>query len=288
MVSNFRGMNKLPIITLITLFASCTKDVTIAISDPESKIVINSFFSPQDSLLVNISKSIPILAADTLNYVDNADVELFQGVSLIGKLTYTQKGFYTLSTALNPKGEYTITVSVPGMESVSSLDTIPTQIPILSFDTVSVNEKYLYGEITFQDPAGESNYYLLEVTSKYPVTNSDSITSKYVELIVIDNIVENGSSGDRCKRIFFSDNKIGGNEYNLSFLLEKEPLYHSLQNGSNTIYINFKTVSFAYYKYLTTYYQSQTRQMDVYSNIINGYGIFAGYHVSSDSLVIQN
>ena len=281
-------MNRIRVFFFIVLFTSCTKEVSIDISSPESKIVVNSFFSPQDTLRVNISKSVPILATDTLNYLDNADAELFQGVSLIGKLTHTQKGFYTLSTALNPKREYSITVSVPGLETVSSTDTIPAPVPILNFDTISVNEKYLYGEITFQDPAGESNYYLLEVTSKYPVTNSDSITSKYVDLVVIDNIVENGSSGDKRKHLFFSDNRIEGNEYNLSFLLEKEPIFNSLHQGSNTLYINFKTISIAYYNYLKTYYQSQTRQIDVYSNITNGYGIFAGYNVSRDSLVIQN
>ena len=41
------------------------------------------------------------------------------------------------------------------------------------------------------------------------------------------------------------------------------------------IYINFKTISGAYYKYLKTYDESQNRQMDVFNNIENGYGIFA-------------
>ena len=280
-------MNKIWIITLIILIASCTKDITIDFATPESKIVVNSFFSPQGSLLVNISKSIPILAADTLNYINNAEVELFQGDSLIGELNYIQKGFYTLPTALLPKGEYSISVSAPGMETVSSQDTLPVQTPILSRDTISINSKYLFCEIKFQDIPQTANYYVLEITSKYPVLNNDTILSKQIDIIVNDNIVENGSNGTKCKRIFFSDDKIRGAEYQLSFLLEKTPLLKSLNAGSNTLYVNFKTISTAYYKYLKTYYEAQTKQMDVYTNIANGYGIFAGYNLSQDSIVIQ-
>ena len=280
-------MYKTGILVLIILFASCTKDVSIDNANRESKIVVNSFFSPQGSLLVNISKSSSVLAADTFNYVNNADIELFQGGSLIGKLTYSHEGYYSLPASILPAGEYSITVSVPGMNTVTSKDTVPVQVPILSFDTVSVNSKYLLCQVRFQDIPNKANYYLVDVTSKYPVLNSDSVSLKYVEIIITDNIVENGSIGDKCKRIFFADDKIQGKAYELSFLLEKGPLLKSVPYGSNTLYINLKSIGTPYYKYLKTYYEAQTRQMDVYSNIVNGYGIFAGYNISQDSIVIQ-
>jgi hypothetical protein len=280
-------MSKLWIIALIVLFASCSKDVKIDIANPAGKIVVNSFFSPQGTLIVNVSKSISILAADTLNYINNAEVQLFQGDSLLGQLTYTQNGIYSLPIALLSTEDYDISVSVPNMKTVSSQDTIPVQVPMLSFDTISFNDKYLYCEISFRDIPQTTNYYLLEVTSKFPVLNSGSVLSKYIEMSISDNIAENGGNGDKRQRIFFSDDKIQGAEYDLSFLLEKEPILKSLQDGSNTVYVNFQTISAAYYKYLETYYEAQTKQMDVYTNIVNGYGIFAGYNLSQDSIVIQ-
>jgi hypothetical protein len=69
--------------------------------------------------------------------------------------------------------------------------------------------------------------------------------------------------------------------------MEKEPLIKSIQDDSNTLYINFKTISATYYNYLKTYYESQTKQMDVFANIVNGYGIFAGYNLSQDSILIR-
>ena len=280
-------MLKIIFITLIVLFvSSCTKDISINIANTSSKIVVNSFFAPQDSLLINISKTISILATDTLNYVNNASVELFNGASSIGKLTYIQNGFYTLPTKLMPQGGYSVKVSVPDMDTVTSQDTIPVTVPILSIDTVTLNNTNLYCEIKFQDNAKTSNYYLLDVTSKYPVQN-DTILSKQVKIIVSNNIVEDGSIGDTCQRIFFSNEKIKNKLFQLSFILNKETILRSLKNNSNTLYINFKTISQNYYKYLTTYYLSQTSQMDIYSNIVNGYGIFAGYNLSQDSIVIK-
>jgi hypothetical protein len=280
-------MNKIWLIAIITVVSSCTEDVTIDMDNPESKIVVNSFFSPQGSLLVNISKSISILATDTLNYINDAEVELFQDGSSMGKLTSFQKGFYTIPAALLPKGEYSISVSAPGMGTVSSHDTIPVQIPILSLDTITFNNKYLFCEIQFQDIPNTANYYVLEITSKYPVLNSDKFLSTQIDIVVNDNIIENSSNDTQCKRVFFSDDKIPGAAYQLSFLLEKAPLLKSLKTGSNTLYINFKTISAAYYKYIKTYYEAQTKQMDVYTNITNGYGIFAGYNISQDSIVFQ-
>jgi hypothetical protein len=69
--------------------------------------------------------------------------------------------------------------------------------------------------------------------------------------------------------------------------MEKEALIKSIQDDSNTLYINFKTISTTYYNYLKTYYESQTKQMDVFTNIVNGYGIFAGYNLSQDSILIR-
>jgi hypothetical protein len=222
-----------------------------------------------------------------LNYINNAEVQLFQEGSLIGNLTYTQKGFYTLPATFITKVEYSISVAVPNMEITSSQDTIPVQTPILSLDTVTVNNEYLFCEISFQDIPLTTDYYELDITSKYPVLNSDSIMTKQIDIFVNDNIVENGSSGDKRKRIFFSDDKIRGTEYQLSFLVEKALLIESLNGGSNTLYINLNTISTAYYKYLKTCYEAQTKQMEVYTNIVNGYGIFAGYNRSQDSIVIR-
>lgn len=282
-VSNFSKMNKICYIILSLTLIACTKEISLDIDSHESKIVVNSFFSPQGPLQVNISKSTPIISDDTLSYIPIAEVELFTQDTLIGKLAYDQQGFYNLPTKLEAKKEYFITVSVPGFKSVSSHDIIPSSVPIIIFDTISLNEKYLYCEITFKDITDELNYYLLDVTSKYPVVNEDSILSKQVDITISDNIVENGSSGDIYKRIYFSDKFIQGATYELSFLLDKK----SLNSVSNTLYVNFKSISKNFYNYIETYYKSQTRQLDVYTNIDGGYGLFAGYDLSQDSIIIQ-
>ncbi len=282
-VLNFRKMNKIYYIILALTLVACTKEISLDIDSHESKIVVNSFFSPQEPLYVNISKSTPIISADTLNYISNAEVELFSQNSLIGRFTYDRQGFYNLAIKPEAKREYYISVSVPGFKSTTSHDIIPSLVPIIAFDTISLNEKYLYCEITFKDITDELNYYLLDVTSKYPVVGKNPVLSKQVDITIIDNIVENGSIGDTRRHIYFSDKFIQGSTYELSFLLDKE----TLNSVPNTLYLNFKSISKNYYTYVDTYYKSQTKQLDIYTNIDGGYGIFAGYDLSQDSIIIQ-
>jgi hypothetical protein len=280
-------MRKIIYIIVFVVFTSCTKDISIDLDGHVSKLVVNCFFSPGDSLTFNISKSIPILETDSFNYIDNAEIEIYQDGSFIGASSYKQKGFYTIHANLKPEDNYTISVTVPGIETVTSHDTIPKLSPMLSFDTISIDSKYLYCEIKFEDRADIANYYLLDITSKVPVMNSDSIASNQVDILVTDYIGENGGSGSIRKRIYFSDKKIEGELYNLSFILDKEVLTSSTDDGLNVIYINFKTISKDYYTYAKTYHESQSRQMDVFTNIEDGYGIFAGYNLSQDSIIIQ-
>ena len=116
---------------------------------------------------------------------------------------------------------------------------------------------------------------------------SDSVYSNQVDIIISDFIVENGGTGDKRKRICFSDDKIQGTEYELSFILDKERMLRSFNDSTNIAFINFKTISKEYYTYVKTYDESQNRQMDVFTNIENGYGIFAGFNESQDSIIFQ-
>lgn len=280
-------MNKVVFIILLICFASCTEDIHIELDGHDPKVVVNCFFSKEDSLKVHLSKSSLILDDDSLNYIDNAVIEIFQDGSNIGTLNHNEKGIYSQAANLTPEANYTITVSVTGMETIVAQDTIPIHAPINKFDTTSIDDKYLYCEIEFQDNIEIDNFYLLEVSAKFPVINSNSKESDLVDIVVIDNIIENGGNGDIRKRVYFSDKKIAGEDYYLSFVLDKEVLSSSTHSEQNVIYINFKTISRNYYSYIKTYYESKTRQMDIFTNIEEGYGIFAGYGLSQDSIVVQ-
>lgn len=270
---------------LFSVAVSCTKEISIDLDKHESKLVVNSFFSNHKSIAVNVSKSISIFSIDTLAYVSHAKVELYNNNVLIGELLHTQKGNYELATELEVGIEYTIEVNALNLNTAKSHDVIPDQVSMLGFDTISLDSRYLYCELAFHDNPAIENYYLLDIETKTPYVLKDSLLTNQVDLVACDLIVENGKIGDIRKLIYFSDEYFQSEANDLSFLLDKKYLSNVLNDSLNVIYINLKSISKAYYDYLKTNYVSQNAQIDVYTNIENGYGIFAGYSLSQDSIV---
>ena len=124
--------------------------------------------------------------------------------------------------------------------------------------------------------------------SKYPIIDNDSVYTNQMDIIKCDIIIENGNLGDIQKRLFFSSTKINESNYALGFAFDKESLKDSYVDGSNTIYVIFKSISEDYYLYLKSYNRLVPNLNEVYTNVSNGYGIFAGYSVSRDSIIMYN
>lgn len=281
-------MIRLTYIALILILISCVDEIVFDLDKHESKLVVNSFFSPSDSIRINLSRSIPVLDKDTVNYVKNASVLIYCQDELVDKMNYDGNGNYSLNTSIVTGKEYSIIVDAPGFNTLTAKDMIPEPVQILSFDTITIDNGLLYCEIGFKNDLHAMNYYLLEIVSKYPVWDSDSSHSCQVDIINSDILVENVDFGNADKRLVFSGRNLQDSVYALGFVLDKLPLLNSCIDGSNTLYIQFKNISEKYYSYLKSYYSSQTWQDEVYTNAENGYGIFAGYSVTLDSIVIRN
>ncbi len=281
--------NYLYIISLIA-FAACTSSIELEIEldKHESKQVVNSFFSPSDSITIHLSKSVPVFDQESNKNIENAEVELYCQEELQGTMNSIGNGYYSLSTPIVANKEYSIVVNTLGFSSVSAKNIIPGQVHILSFDTISINKELLYCEIDFNNDLEKLDHYLLEVTSKYPVLDADSISSNQVDMFKSDLIIENGDLGSVDKRSVFSNAYINDSIASVGFVLDKQALINSCMEGSNTVYIHFKKISEAYYKYIHFYYRSQSNQNEPsYTNTKNGYGIFAGFTVSVDSFEIR-
>lgn len=281
-------MKKITYILLLSILVSCDeKEITINLDKHESKLVVNSLLAPSDSIKVNISKSISILENDTVNYIENAEVQFYCQNELVNTMNYLSEGLYYLNASIIKGKEYSIVVDTSGFKTVTASCVIPAPPQILSVDTISINDEYLYCEIEFRNDLSTLNYYLLEVESKYPLLNSDSILSNQVDIINSELIIENGDLGEELERLVFTGEVLQDSVYALGFILGKEML-SSGTHSSNTLYINLKKISEEYYLYVKSYYASESEQDEVYSNVENGYGIFAGYSLAIDSIVINN
>jgi len=281
-------MKKIISILLLIILISCNeKEITINLDKHENKLVVNSLLAPSDSVKVNISKSISVLENDTVNYIENAEVQFYCQNKLVNTMNYLGSGMYYLNTSITTGNEYSIIVDVSDFETITANSVIPGPSQILSVDTISIDDEYLYCEIELRNDLTSLNYYLLEVESKYPLLNSDSTLTNQVDIINSELIIENGDLGEELERLVFTGEVLQDSVYALGFILDKETL-KSGAHSSNTLYIHFKKISEEYYLYVKSYYASESKQDEVYSNVENGYGIFAGYCLNTDSLVINN
>lgn len=265
--------------------------------------------------------------------IKNAEVKLYKDDVFIENLNYSlppesstndyyePNPFSKYISAINRSeagAEYKIEVSIPGYKSVISSTLMPEQTNILDFNTevTEITEydwttKALKIIINFKDNPGKEDFYRLVVKQKYgryPYEKSQPYNDTIPILISEqtlnwlnstdplinpseDEDIFGYSSGNENN--IFSDEKISGKEYELTFNLgynekELDTSYHEFLN----FYISLQSISKDFYYYLKSYTNHKntdgaifTEPVLVYSNVINGLGILGA---STNNLKIIN
>ncbi len=284
-------------ISLVLIFivlVSCEKIIDINIPDKDKKIVINSIISTDSLVKVNVSKSLNILDNANAIFLNNAKVKLFEDNVFIEELHNVSNGNYMSQSFYPTIGkEYKIEVSNDGLQSVSAKNKIPNKVKINSIDTLTDNSsENIYFTLHFTDPANDTNYYFVEVKSKIPTFdfNTGKYTNPVMQNIYImsdDKIVDANVSYNYGNGITFCDKLINGQTYPLKFSIDK----YNFSNDTNKVYIYLNSISKDFYLYIKSFAKNIETQEDifaepvqVYENINNGYGIFAGYSSYVDSI----
>lgn len=295
--------NKLTIlIILIITFVSCRKVLDIELPSKEGKIVINSFFNNNEQLTINISKSLHILDNIESKLLNDAEVIVYENNIYKEQLTNTSNGNYIASFIPSKDKIYRVNVSYPDLKDAYSENIIPNPINIISVDTLTVyssNNNGINGEgngstnqyqlkIKFKDPDQIKNYYSFKIYLKNQINYFKNILNNdYYPLYFYSNdiVIESWQNNETA---YFSDDFINGKEYELIINLDK----YNFPNTDNEVIVELNSVSKDYFLYCKSYnlYQSVngnpfSEPVQVYNNIENGYGIFAGY--SSDTLVLN-
>ncbi|OFX45366.1 MAG: hypothetical protein A2046_06545 [Bacteroidetes bacterium GWA2_30_7] len=285
-------------------FYSCRKVIDVELPSKEGKIVINSFFNNNESLIINISKSLHILDNKESKLLDDAIVNIYENNVFKEKLTNINNGNYIANTFIPSFDKlYKVNVSYPDLKDAYSENMIPMPIKIISIDTSTVyttnnntgmnqNGGNSYPQyqlkIKFKDNESVKNFYSLNVFVKNQ--NSYIKSSQNIQLnnyypiyftstdLIIESMQNNATA-------FFSDDFINGKEYVIIINIDK----YNFPNTNNEVLVVLNSVSEDYFLYSKSYnlYQSVkgnpfAEPVQVYNNIENGYGIFAGY--SSDTL----
>ena len=275
--------------TAILLFLTgCETVVEVELPEFTPQLVVNSFFSPDTVWRVNVSRSVSILSTEEPQPLSNAVVQLFKDDVPLERLTYTEDGWYQSVSHRPVSGSrYKITASADNFQSVTATDAVPQAVPVLS-----VSSKDTVGEweqerkiVTFEfsDPPAVENFYQLSLSSSHysgvkTYYNTVYFSSNDPVLASLSGFGSEDSdaafSGDYA---VFSDALFSGKTYKMTVFVD---YFRDEPNLS----VLLSVISEDYYWYVRSDEKRQdshdnlfAEPVQMYSNVQNGLGIFAGF-----------
>jgi hypothetical protein len=277
---------------LLLMGTSCSTDIDYNPSPIPRSLVAYSILKADSTLSVLVT-STQNLTDKEISYVSDATVKIYDEHNLLlDSAEYTEDGRYLSSYKVFANQKLTIKVESPGFNAISASDYAPSKIEIKeasyqeNYEYDAVND-YMYGLITmtFQDNPNEKNYYEIVI-----VVDQGNGTFWRVTPFIVSNEFMNIHSheGNKPQSILFNDALFNGKEIALRI---------KAQAGSSIPYIIFRNTSETYYRYQNSLYSYlftvpekndgffTVEPLNLYTNIIDGFGIIAGYNQSEYQIV---
>lgn len=289
------------IILFMLVISACEKIEKIEnFPKTPSKIALNCLMVPDSGITVTIYKSLSILDNAPNKVLDKAKLEIYKDGNLMSTLAAANlsTNYYFNDLKPEPGHSYKLVASMNGYATVSAVADIPVaaEIKKLSttvYDTSSFSwnelERYYYskGKLLFEakDEAGKPNYYKLSMF-KLEYYYSLNEMGDTLETFVYRNPLQQYYNEATHPLVefkeeasyYFSDQFVDGKVFSIELPIN----YNGLTPGTNII-VEFTTLSREYYLFkqsLIKFNESQnnpfSEPIKVYTNVENGYGIFAG------------
>lgn len=296
---------------LLLALSACEQIIEPDLPEHTPRLVLQAFFTPDSTWVAFVGRSAGILESqpERERAVAEATVELLVGDRVIDELEFFQEErLYVWEKGALQAGEsYSLRVSAPGFATIQATDAIPRLVPtaIASYriNTSADSESRISGDFSIkleiQDPPGETNYYQIrffrsghrlgrdeEPFEESFYTVEESFSTQDPSIIAdndVDDFIEELSTAP-----FFKDTLFDGQTHVIELSGDYDAPEHS------RFYIQVLYVSETYYEYLKSARLHNSTQdnpfaepVSVYSNVENGYGIFAGYSSQTFELVLE-
>lgn len=298
---------------LFFLVSSCEKEVELKQKEERQKLAVICSFSPDEPFSIHVSKSHSLFSEQPQDDITSeALVEICEADILIEKILPSPNGsvedrgtkFQSISATPKTQKKYTLKIKMDGVEPITAISVIPNPVEISRVETGNTTslwlgednqdkEKYaIETTVTFTDPPSQADFYQInfyqELTALTPNVLGDTlktIMASLGEWFSIDetvsfnqNVIDHG--------FLFKDFTFDGTTKELTF--EPVFVYKFTEYNPTGIIVELRTVSKEYYYYYSSVYQQQKQLGEkgnkpfsdpvvVYSNVKNGYGVFAGY-----------
>jgi hypothetical protein len=287
------------------LIAACTKDVKVALPDYPTQLVIHSnntsYSNALYALTATVGKSVSILKYNGLQTlsVSNAKIDVYTEGQYVATMQHDPSDDSYYSSIVPEEGKtYTLKASAPGFENIAEATAkVNTSIPIKGLTHIVAAKFGSNGPedevtITFDDPAGQTNYYMVSFLSP----GTDDHTRQYYSNICVNTLdpsietIDNqdffDDNDNNCLYgdLFLKDELFNGQSKQIKFYINTYSIQPYENDMGDTVYssVVLTHVSEDYYRYRKTAAAASTTQgnpfaepSNVYTNVKNGRGIFS-------------
>ena len=298
-------------LSVICIFASCGEkffDTTLELPTPEHTPVmaISAFINSTstDSLKFQVTRTFGLFEERPANSQDNlsgAEVKLFEDGNLLYNFIENSSEFESgyvsppLLEAFGGEGKtYKLEVTHPDYGTATATQVMPNAIPLTNVEYRSLENSGGFdgnnGEfkLTFNDPAGEENYYELTasqlITYTYEDFDGNIIEEEYTQEIYLGSDGPpdpNVTQGFNYSAMLLSDKNFDGQTFTLS-----AEFYEYIDLGGEdipapTYTIYWRTVTKDYFNYSKSLLDNSNAQdnpfaepVSLYTNMDGGVGAF--------------
>lgn len=267
---------------ILSLFVfSCSKEVEIDWQDDSQKYVIGCLFTSDETMKLFAFKTSYVLD-DTTFFADGLDVEIYKNETLAWSGSGTGQGEYPIPVYAEAGAKFKIILKDKTGLTISAEDNIPRNVLIDRATYLFPVYEDIYGSkfgkvsLSFQDEAKVKNYYEIVILGKDSSINHTFNVSSPV--ITLDNENDPYFPGT----ILFTDELFNGQKLDLDiFVSSYDTPTIVLKNISKSYYEYRKSINIHFYNQNVERYDVYSMfkgdPVELYSNVTNGLGIFAGY-----------
>ncbi len=310
------------IFSLAILFLiACQKLVIVDLPEQTPRLTVTCFFTPDSIFKAKISVSQNFQSNENVPDINDVECYIIENDTKKIELHY-DNGFYISQEHPQAGNIYKIVVKHKDFDSITAIDTLPANIPVFSiqnnFLTFFKSIVQVYSDVNIQLTDNESinNFYEIKIfhtDTFYILYGSDgrAITEEPCDAddtvmfdnalitTTIDPILQDQSMLSYYPTTLSFDDK----DFNMSthnFILRyPEVIYSPEEINPYLLIVSVKKTSRTYHKFrrsavLQYYYQNRETMLDnieptqLYSNVNNGFGIFAGYLIKNDTVEVPN
>jgi hypothetical protein len=281
----------------LLLFMACEKKIEFKQEEVDPRIVVNSVFTQHDYMWVHLSESRNVLFEGELPAIENATPQLLDADgNVIEEFTYDWSGLYYCSTALlEPGSTYGLRVELDGFKTVTASSLFPKEITA-TIDSVAAPSDQLDLTLNFADDESQTNFYAVSMTyyGIYLDEMGEEEVYKAASFETNEYYVANGNpgiNGEKFSREFlFTDETFNGQTIDFTGTVDR----HEGDEPGSFYAIKLINLSEDLFKYKLSYRKYKDAQgnpfaepVQVYSNITDGYGIFAGANEYVDTIWVE-